>query len=88
MYGFYYARIYVMKKYYVCVLETERKVNEAYIARSYLFEKSLNEVTLEDKWFNTVVDLDWLEKKIGRKFEDGNHDYIDATIYIENEEDW
>ena len=78
----------LMRKYYICVIETERNTNEAYIGRSYSFENNLDEVTLEDKWFNTVVGLDWLERKLERTFEDGSHDFMEATIYIEKDEDW
>jgi hypothetical protein len=77
-----------MRQYYLQVISTKREINSAYVARSYSFELGLNEVTLEDKWFNTEVELDWVEKKFRCKFDDGDHPYVGGIIYIEKEEDW
>lgn len=73
-----------MKRYYVQVIETNREKNTAYVARSYRFETHLDEVGLEDKWFNTVEDLDEIEKIFRCKFDDGEHPYVQATIFKED----
>ena len=72
-----------MRRFYIQVIETNRKKNFAYVARTNLFSKHMDEATLRDYWFNTEEDSDWIEKIYGRRFEDGRHPYIEKTIFEE-----
>ncbi len=74
-----------MTRFYIQVIETNRKRNIAYVARTYAFNKDLDEATLRDAWFNTEEDLDWIEELYGYKFMDGRHPYVQITIHEEDE---
>ena len=54
-----------MKTKYLEVLSYNRKDNTAYVAESYRFIRDLNEITLEDKWYNWSYPLNVIEKLLG-----------------------
>jgi len=64
---------------HISVLSYSRRNNTAYVAESYRFTKSLDEVTLDDKWYNWSYPLDVIEEVLETKLKS---DLIDKTFMI------
>lgn len=65
---------------YVQVLTTKRIGNTAYVALSYSFIWSLEEVVRDDKWYNWTLPLNVVEEMFGCKFKDGRHPYVQGLL--------
>ena len=69
-----------MKSKYLEVLTYNRKENTAYVAESYSFIEHLDEVTLEDQWYNWSYPLDIIEKVLGIEIMTPDKLFITFTI--------
>lgn len=65
---------------YVQVLTTLRADNTAYVALSYSFKWSIEEVVREDRWYNWTLPLNVVEEMFGCTFKDGRHPYVQGLL--------